>query len=119
MRMLLLHCDSIDYSPIKKEIKSAEEITIESKHYEEIVVAFITVENDDDSTISLDAMNQIKEYMKGIDCKKLLLYPYAHLSSNLASPNTALKLLKEMERDTVTPNENRKNENNDTLQSRL
>src|SRR5574338_217265 len=35
--------------------------------------------------------------MGKVGCKKLLLYPYAHLSSNLASPSTALSLLKEME----------------------
>ncbi|EIJ66701.1 threonine--tRNA ligase, partial [Candidatus Nitrosopumilus salaria BD31] len=35
--------------------------------------------------------------MEKIGCKKLLLYPYAHLSSNLAKPSTAMALLKEME----------------------
>jgi len=35
--------------------------------------------------------------MKKIGCKKLLLYPYAHLSSKLAAPTTALSVLKEME----------------------
>jgi len=44
-----------------------------------------------------NAISQIKESMKKIGCKKLLLYPYAHLSSTLASPNTALSILKEME----------------------
>jgi threonyl-tRNA synthetase len=35
--------------------------------------------------------------MEKIGCKKLLLYPYAHLSSNLAKPSIAMTLLKEME----------------------
>lgn len=35
--------------------------------------------------------------MEKIGCKKLLLYPYAHLSSNLAKPSVAISLLKEME----------------------
>ena len=35
--------------------------------------------------------------MEKIGCKKLLLYPYAHLSSNLAAPSTAMSILKEME----------------------
>jgi len=35
--------------------------------------------------------------MKKIGCQKLLLYPYAHLSSDLAAPSTALSLLKLME----------------------
>jgi len=35
--------------------------------------------------------------MNKVGCKKLLLYPYAHLSSKLASPNSALSVLKEMQ----------------------
>ena len=35
--------------------------------------------------------------MEKIGCKKLLLYPYAHLSSDLAKPSVAMNLLKEME----------------------
>ena len=97
MRILQLHCNSIEYTPTKKEIKSAEEITPETKNLEEIVVTFISVEADDDKTVALKAITEIKESMSKIGCKKLLLYPYAHLSSNLASPNSALSVLKEME----------------------
>ena len=35
--------------------------------------------------------------MKKIGSKKLLLYPYAHLSANLASPKTALSILTHMQ----------------------
>ncbi|MEK6931677.1 MAG: threonyl-tRNA synthetase editing domain-containing protein, partial [Thermoproteota archaeon] len=97
MRILQLHCDSIEYTPTKKEIKSAEEITPETKRLEEVVVAFIAIEQGDDSSVAQNAISQIKNSMEKIGCKKLLLYPYAHLSSNLAAPSTALSLLKEME----------------------
>ncbi|MFB5630090.1 MAG: threonine--tRNA ligase [Nitrosopumilaceae archaeon] len=97
MRILQLHCSSLEYTPTKKEIKSAEEITPETKNFEETVVAFISVENGDDKTVAKKAIDEIKESMSKIGCKKLLLYPYAHLSSNLASPNSALSVLKEME----------------------
>ncbi|EPA06682.1 threonyl-tRNA synthetase domain protein [Candidatus Nitrosarchaeum limnium BG20] len=97
MRILQLHCDSIEYTPTKKEIKSAEEIVPETKRLEEVVVAFVAIENGDDSSVAQNAISQIKNSMTKIGCKKLLLYPYAHLSSNLASPSTALSLLKEME----------------------
>ena len=62
-----------------------------------MVVAFVAVEKGDDNEVAKNATSQIKESMKKIGCKKLLLYPYAHLSSALASPNTALSILKEME----------------------
>jgi threonyl-tRNA synthetase len=97
MRILQLHCDSIEYTPTKKEIKSAEEIEPKSTRIEEVVVCFIAVEKDDDSNIAKNAMIEIQETMKKVGCNKLLLYPYAHLSSDLASPGTGLKILKEMQ----------------------
>jgi len=98
VRILQLHCDSIEYTPTKKEIKSAEEdVSTEITRLEELVVAFVAVEKDDDSSIAQDAISQIKNSMEKIGCKKLLLYPYAHLSSNLASPSLAMSLLTEME----------------------
>lgn len=98
MRILQLHCDSIEYTPTKKEIKSAEEIeNPQTQRLEELVVVFVAIEEGDDSSVAQNAMSQIKNSMEKIGCKKLLLYPYAHLSSNLAKPSTALTLLKEME----------------------
>ena len=97
MRILQLHCDNITYEPTKKEIQSAEEIDPKSVSIDEVVVCFVAVEKDDNEDIAKDAISQIQESMKKIGCQKLLLYPYAHLSSNLASPSTALSLLKLME----------------------
>ena len=51
MRILQLHCDSIEYTPTKKEIKSAEEIeNPQTQRLEEIVVAFVAIEDGDDSS---------------------------------------------------------------------
>jgi len=98
VRILQLHCDSIEYTPTKKEIKTAEEnVSTDTVHLDELVVAFVAIEKEDDSSVAQDAISQIKNSMEKIGCKKLLLYPYAHLSSNLASPSTAISLLKEME----------------------
>ena len=97
MRILQLHCDSIEYTPTKKEIQSAEEIEPKKIRIEEVIVCFTAVEKDDDSKIAKNAISEIQESMKKVGCDKLLLYPYAHLSSTLASPGTGLKILKEME----------------------
>jgi len=97
MRILQLHCDSIEFTPVKKEIKSAEEIEPSSKKIEEVVVAFVAIEEGDNSIVAKKAMSEITESMKKVGCNRLLLYPYAHLSSKLASPSTALSILKEME----------------------
>jgi len=97
MRILQLHCDNISYEPTKKEIQSAEEIDPKHVSIDEVVVCFVAVEKDDDDNVAKDAISQIHESMKKIGCQKLLLYPYAHLSSDLAAPSTALSLLKLME----------------------
>lgn len=98
MRILQLHCDHIEYTPTKKEIQSAEDIeNPQTQKLEELVVAFVAVEDGDDSSVAENAISQIKASMEKIGCKKLLLYPYAHLSSNLAKPSIAIKLLKKME----------------------
>jgi len=97
MRILQLHCDNISYEATKKEIKSAEDIDPKPVSIDEVVVCFVAVEEGDDDNVALDAISQIKESMQKIGCKKLLLYPYAHLSANLSAPSTALSLLKLME----------------------
>ena len=98
MRILQLHCDNIEYTPTKKEIQSAEDIeNPQTQRLEELVVVFVAIEDGDDSSVAQNAISQIKASMEKIGCKKLLLYPYAHLSSNLAKPSIAIKLLKEME----------------------
>ena len=97
MRILQLHCDTIEYTPTEKEITSAEEIQLETKRFDEVVVAFVSVEDGDDSSVAKKAMMEITDSMKKVGCKKLLLYPYAHLSSKLASPTTALSILKKMQ----------------------
>jgi threonyl-tRNA synthetase len=93
-----LHCDHIEYTPTKKEIKSAEDIeNPQTQRLEDLVVVFVAIEDGDDSTVAQNAISQIKNSMEKIGCKKLLLYPYAHLSSNLAKPSVAMALLREME----------------------
>ena len=98
MRILQLHCDSIDYEPVRREIKSAEPVEDAApRHLEEVVVAFVAVEDGDDSSVARDAASQVLSSMEKIGCSRLLLYPYAHLSSRLAPPDAALSVLREME----------------------
>ena len=98
MRILQLHCDKIEYTPTKKEISSAEDIEPKTVKLEEVVVCFLAIEKDDDDAVIQNAALQIEESMKKIGCKKLLLYPYAHLSADLASPTTAISLLDSLEK---------------------
>jgi threonyl-tRNA synthetase len=97
MRILQLHSDFIEYEPIKKEIKIAEECEKKKKRFEDIVVLFTAIEEGDNEDVIKKAVDEIKLSLDVIKAKKVLIYPYAHLSKDLANPNTALKLMKEME----------------------
>jgi len=97
MRILQLHCDSIKYTPTKKEISVAEDIEPKTIQLDEVVVCFVAIEKNDDESIAQNAISQIQDSMEKIGSKKLLLYPYAHLSANLASPRTALSILTHMQ----------------------
>ena len=98
MRVLLLHSDFIEYQPISKEVQAAEDIQSKStKKIDEVIVALIAVEKDDDESIIDDVCRELKTYGETIKCDNLLIYPYAHLSSDLASHSTAQALLNSIE----------------------
>ena len=95
MRLLQLHSDFIEYEPIEKEIKSAEDIASKAKvKLEDLVVAFVEVETGDDEGVAKAAADEIKKYMDTIKASRLLVYPYAHLSSDLAAPDIATAVIK-------------------------
>jgi threonyl-tRNA synthetase len=99
MRILQLHSSFIEFEPVRKEVKIAEETKKEKRRLEEIVVLFTAVEKDDTESSAERAIEEINSSLKKIKANKILIYPYAHLSSDLARPLEALKILKKMEVD--------------------
>jgi len=97
LRILQLHSNFIEYRPVEKEIASAEETEQKPVRLEELVVLFTCVEASDAAEAAQKAIDDLKEYLARIKTNRILIYPYAHLSGNLASPTEALKVLKEME----------------------
>src|SRR3712207_3182155 len=98
MRLLQLHSDFIEYEPIEKEIRDAEEIVSKSNiRLEDLVVAFIAVENRDDESVAKIAVDEIKKYLDMVKSSRILIYPYAHLSSDLAPPTLAIDIIKSVE----------------------
>ncbi|MGI0033353.1 MAG: threonine--tRNA ligase [Nitrososphaeraceae archaeon] len=101
MRILLLHSDFIEYQPISKEVQTAEDIPSKSKEkIAEVIVALIAVEKDDDESIIEDVCKELKTYGETIKCDNLLIYPYAHLSSDLATHSKAQELLISIQNNT-------------------
>jgi len=97
LRILQLHSDFIEYKPVEKEIDSAEESDEEEHRLEELVILFTCVEKGDDEKTAIRAIDEVKGSLDKLKVNRVLIYPYAHLSTSLASPVDALKVLKRME----------------------
>ncbi len=96
MRILQLHSNFIEYEVVEKEIPLAEEPEKKHDRLEELVVLFTAVEEGDDADVARKAMESTKASLDQLKVNRVLIYPYAHLSSNLAKPADALKVLNEM-----------------------
>ena len=100
MRILHLHSDFIEYEPIAKELKKgAEEVISRSKvRLEELAVILVAVEQEDDETVVGLAVEEIKNFCRTVKTNRILIYPYSHLSSNLAPPEVAMQILDSLQK---------------------
>jgi len=98
VRILQLHSDFIEYKPLKKEVAMAEEAEKKATILEDLVVLFTSVEEGDDEAVAKQAVDEVKAALEKLGTNRILIYPYAHLSSNLAKPSNALRILKAMEK---------------------
>ncbi|HJW96802.1 MAG TPA: threonine--tRNA ligase [archaeon] len=100
MKILLLHSDFIEWEPKKKAVPMAEEAH-EKKRVEEALVVFTAVEKPDEQDEAKVVDNAVREILNvfgQVKAKAIVVYPYAHLSSDLAQPSTGLRILKELEK---------------------
>jgi threonyl-tRNA synthetase len=97
MKILQLHSDFLEYQPTRKEIQSAEETETKPVRLEDIVVLLTCVEKGDTDTTAHRAVEEVMKSLKNLGANRIIIYPYAHLSTNLAPPREALKIMKEME----------------------
>ena len=98
MRILQLHSDLIQYRPVQKEIAIAEDAEKKEVNLREIVVLFTAVEKGDNDRVAQRAVDEIQSFLKKQKLNRILIYPYAHLSNNLARPFEALRIVKLMEK---------------------
>ncbi len=98
MRILQQHSNFIEYKPVKKEAAIVEKAEKKPQRLEEIVVLFTSVEEEDNESVAENAIAEIKNSLQKLKVNRVLIYPYAHLSSNLAKPRKALGVLKAMEK---------------------
>lgn len=103
MKTLNLHVDYIKFKPLKKALKSLGELPErdkEEKKSEDALVAMIAVEKSDSNVSEAVSklVENIEDISKQLKTKNIVLYPYAHLSKNLGSPDKAIEILENAEK---------------------
>ncbi|MDO8623701.1 MAG: threonine--tRNA ligase [archaeon] len=102
MKIISLHCDYIKFKPLKSAIKNPEELSEERKKEKEVkecLVVLTAVEKNDNDESLKSLVKNIKDIASQVKVKKIVLYPYAHLSSNLSSPDIAMNILEKAEKE--------------------
>jgi threonyl-tRNA synthetase len=97
MRILQMHSNYITYTPVEKEIQIAEEAEKKENRVEEVVVLFTAIEEGDNNQLAVKAIDDVRAFLAKQKTNRILIYPFAHLSSNLSNPGDALKVIKAME----------------------
>jgi len=98
VRVLFLHVDYLEYEVKGKALKDVEDVPAGGRHgrVEDALVCFITAEardeKDPEATADAAAKN-IEDVAGQVKTRRVALYPYAHLSSSLARPAPAQKIL--------------------------
>jgi threonyl-tRNA synthetase len=98
MRILFIHADRLEYEVREPAIKDPEEIDEKDRAMaaDEVLVCFATVEARDEADpdgIAASAVKEIRDVAAKVDTKRLVLYPYAHLSSSLGGPAVSRRIL--------------------------
>jgi threonyl-tRNA synthetase len=102
MKLLFIHSDYIEYEVKEKAIPHPEEIKITKDRLDEALTVFIAVEKvDEKSPIQAveEAVTEIIKTAEQLKVKNIMLYPYAHLSSDLASAKAGKDILVLLEQE--------------------
>jgi len=100
MRILLIHASRFSYHVTDRTaaVSSMAEIdaSLEKASLGDVLVAFMASEKVDEKgieSVAAQAAATIADQARQVQTKTVMLYPYAHLSSDLSSPRVATKVL--------------------------
>lgn len=103
MKILSLHVDYINFKPLKKALKkigALSETEKKGRKEGESLVILTAVESGDSIEKSAkELVKNIKDIAGKVKAKNIVLYPYAHLSNTLASPEVAVGVLEKAEKE--------------------
>ncbi len=93
MRILQLDCDSISYELVKPEASVYEESSEKKATIDDALALLVSVERGDEDSMADRALDDVSKTMAQLKRKRLVIYPFAHLSSDLAEPKNAMKIV--------------------------
>lgn len=99
MRILLVHSDFIEYEPKSKAMPVAEPVSKSKVRIEDCLVAFCSAEAGDDEHVAKDSAVSIRDVAEQVKAKRIVVYPFVHLSTKPAPPPVALDLIKKIAAD--------------------
>ena len=98
MKLLQWHCEYFRYKVTKPAMKTIlENRDEEEKEFKNVLVVLTCAEKNDVAETARNAIIAAEKHLNEVSADSILIYPYAHLSNNLASPSIGITLLKEME----------------------
>ncbi len=98
MRILFIHADRMEYEAQEKAVPEAEDLAPGKRKasFDDILVCFISAEAVDEAdppAMAKRAADEVEDVAKHVHEDSILIYPYAHLSSKLAPPGKARKIV--------------------------
>jgi len=98
LRMLLIHADHFEYEVLERAIEEPEQVADSERRgiADNVLVSFCTIEKADEKSpenVARNAAGSIREVAEWVKTKRIIIYPYAHLSSSLASGDVAIPIL--------------------------
>ena len=103
MKLLLIHASRFWWRirGAARGLKVKDEPEPEEADFKDVIVVFTAVERGDvgaEAHTIEEAVSSILEFSERVKCDSIVLYPYAHLTTELARPGEALELLRKLEK---------------------
>jgi threonyl-tRNA synthetase len=104
MRLLFVHSDHLEFETTTEAgegIAETEGVPMEGR-MEDCVTAFVSVESEDEADLDAvveSAAEELRDVAGQLNTRRIVLYPYAHLSEDLASPDSAKTVLRNLQTD--------------------
>lgn len=96
MKILQLDVEKLAYEVLSPEASLYEETKEKRAEIEDALVLWVCVESGDTNETADAALKDAVEFMKKDGRKKLVIYPFSHLSNDLAEPKEAMRILDHM-----------------------